>query len=98
MIAPCETPFKACLSDLAKLDKPNIYNLANKAWEQHGAQTLTLWTLLAQAVLDECYGQEWPEIVFQVPNECPVCPMHWPEKNAVWPQILQELPRATLKL
>ncbi|GFT34647.1 hypothetical protein TNCV_1535901 [Trichonephila clavipes] len=31
--------------------KPRLYNLANKAWELLGAQTLNLWTLLAQAVL-----------------------------------------------
>ncbi|GFY68927.1 hypothetical protein TNIN_497401 [Trichonephila inaurata madagascariensis] len=58
--------------------KRRLYNLANKAWEQQGAQTLILWTLLAQAVLDECYGQEWTEIVFQRPDACPIClsPMH----------------------
>ncbi|GFS47300.1 hypothetical protein TNIN_2191 [Trichonephila inaurata madagascariensis] len=70
--------------------KPRLYNLANKSWEQQGAQTLTLWlkrfhplTLLAQAVLDECYGQEWPKIVFQLPDTCPIClsPMQWPENR-----------------
>ncbi|GFS65239.1 hypothetical protein TNIN_264901 [Trichonephila inaurata madagascariensis] len=45
-----------------------------------GSNGLTLWlkrshplTLLAQAVLDEGYGQEWLEIVFQAPDTCPIC-------------------------
>ncbi|GFY64496.1 hypothetical protein TNIN_47691 [Trichonephila inaurata madagascariensis] len=32
--------------------KPKLYGLVYKAWRQHGAQTLTTWTQLAQAVLD----------------------------------------------
>ncbi|GFW87459.1 hypothetical protein TNCV_1301041 [Trichonephila clavipes] len=32
--------------------KSSLYRLAYKAWKRHGPQTLTTWTLLAQAVLD----------------------------------------------
>ncbi|GFS50686.1 hypothetical protein TNIN_321191 [Trichonephila inaurata madagascariensis] len=63
--------------------KPKLYRLVYKAWRQHGAQTLTTWTQLAEAVLDGCFGQEWPDSVFQVPDACPIClsTMHWPEKT-----------------
>ncbi|GFY42569.1 hypothetical protein TNIN_197661 [Trichonephila inaurata madagascariensis] len=46
--------------------------------------------LLAQAVLDKCYGQEGPEVVFQVPDACID-----QKKRSV---VTQELPRATPKL
>ncbi|GFW42050.1 hypothetical protein TNCV_1905081 [Trichonephila clavipes] len=64
--------------------RPCLPNPDYTLWQtklQQGAQTLTLWTLFAQSVLDECYGQEWPEIVLQVPDACPICPMYWPEKT-----------------
>ncbi|GFS56048.1 hypothetical protein TNIN_127741 [Trichonephila inaurata madagascariensis] len=63
--------------------KPKLYGLVYKAWRRHGAQTLTTWTILAQAVLDGCYRQKWPDSVFQVPDACPIClgTMHWPEKT-----------------
>ncbi|GFY73642.1 hypothetical protein TNIN_440611 [Trichonephila inaurata madagascariensis] len=63
--------------------KPKLYGLVYKAWRRHGAQTLTTWTLLAQAVLDGCFRQKWPDSVFQVPDACPIClgTMHWPEKT-----------------
>ncbi|GFW77422.1 uncharacterized protein TNCV_2498151 [Trichonephila clavipes] len=63
--------------------KSNLYRLAYKAWKRHGPQNLTTWTLLAQAVLDGCYEEKWPDTVFQVSDVCPIClsPMHWPEKT-----------------
>ncbi|GFX86608.1 hypothetical protein TNCV_462281 [Trichonephila clavipes] len=63
--------------------KSSLYHLANKTWKRHGPQTLTTWTLLAQAVLDGCYAEKWPDTVFQVPDVCSIClsPMHWPEKT-----------------
>ncbi|GFW69010.1 hypothetical protein TNCV_2919081 [Trichonephila clavipes] len=63
--------------------KSKLYSLAYNAWKRHGLQSLTTWTLLAQAVLDGCYGEKWPDTVFQVPDVCPIClsPMHWPEKT-----------------
>ncbi|GFX70759.1 hypothetical protein TNCV_1337211 [Trichonephila clavipes] len=63
--------------------KSNLYRLAYKVWKRHGPQNLTAWTLLAQAVLDGCYAEKWPDTVFQVPDVCSIClsPMHWPEKT-----------------
>ncbi|GFX71970.1 hypothetical protein TNCV_4628981 [Trichonephila clavipes] len=61
--------------------KSSLYRLAYKAWKRHGPQNLTTWTLLAQAVLDGCYAEKWPDTVFQVPDVCSICPMHWPEKT-----------------
>ncbi|GFW16589.1 hypothetical protein TNCV_2352121 [Trichonephila clavipes] len=62
--------------------KSSLYRLAYKAWKRHGPQNLTTWTLLAQAVLDGCYAEKWPDTVFQVPDVCSIClsPMLWPEK------------------
>ncbi|GFV38510.1 hypothetical protein TNCV_3490991 [Trichonephila clavipes] len=62
---------------------PKLYFLVYKAWRHHGAQNLTTWTRLAQAVLDGCFGQKWPDCVFQVPDACSIClsTMHWPEKT-----------------
>ncbi|GFT64473.1 hypothetical protein TNCV_2382271 [Trichonephila clavipes] len=39
--------------------------------------------MMAQAVLDGCFGQKWPDCVFQVPDSCSIClsRMHWPEKT-----------------
>ncbi|GFV93009.1 uncharacterized protein TNCV_3427211 [Trichonephila clavipes] len=64
-------------------DIPKLYFLTYKAWRHHGAQNLTTWTRLAQAVLDGCFGQKWPDCVFQVPDACSIClsTMHWPEKT-----------------
>ncbi|GFT23931.1 uncharacterized protein TNCV_3207811 [Trichonephila clavipes] len=58
--------------------KSSLYRLAYKAWKRHGPQTLTTWTLLAQAVLDGRYAEKWPDTVFQVPDVCSIClsPMH----------------------
>ncbi|GFV02798.1 hypothetical protein TNCV_2789831 [Trichonephila clavipes] len=28
-----------------------------------------------------CYAEKWPDTVFQVPDVCSICPMHWPEKT-----------------
>ncbi|GFX70567.1 hypothetical protein TNCV_875411 [Trichonephila clavipes] len=63
--------------------KSKLYSLAYKAWKRHGPQNLTTWTLLAQAVLDGCYGEKWPDTLFEVSDVCPIClsPMHWPEKT-----------------
>ncbi|GFS65225.1 hypothetical protein TNIN_264841 [Trichonephila inaurata madagascariensis] len=60
-----------------------LYRLAYKAWKRPGQENLTTWTLLAQAVLDMCYGEKWPDTIFQVPDSHPIClsPMHWPEKT-----------------
>ncbi|GFY29063.1 uncharacterized protein TNCV_4721911 [Trichonephila clavipes] len=60
---------------------PKLYFLVYKAWRRYGAQNLTTWTRLAQAVLDGCFGQKWPDCVFQVPDACSIClsTMHWPE-------------------
>ncbi|GFX75988.1 hypothetical protein TNCV_1995421 [Trichonephila clavipes] len=62
---------------------PKLYFLVYKAWRRYGAQNLTTWTRLAQAVLDGCFGQKWSDCVFQVPDTCSIClsPMHWPEKT-----------------
>ncbi|GFV19575.1 hypothetical protein TNCV_478011 [Trichonephila clavipes] len=62
---------------------PKLYFLVYTAWKRHGAQNLTTWTRLAQTVLDGCFGQKWPDCVFQVPDTCSIClsPMHWPEKT-----------------
>ncbi|GFX44394.1 hypothetical protein TNCV_1130101 [Trichonephila clavipes] len=62
---------------------PKLYFLVYKAWRQNGAQNLTTWTRLAQAVLDGCFGQKWTDCVFQVPDSCSIClsTMHWPEKT-----------------
>ncbi|GFW23889.1 uncharacterized protein TNCV_945731 [Trichonephila clavipes] len=63
--------------------KSSLYCLAYKAWKRHGSQSLTTWTLLAQAVFYGCYAEKWPDTVFQVPNICSIClsSMHWPEKT-----------------
>ncbi|GFV14724.1 hypothetical protein TNCV_2586971 [Trichonephila clavipes] len=63
--------------------KSSLYRLIYKAWKRHGPQDLTTWTLLAQAVLDGCYAEKWPDTVFQVPDVCSIClsPMHCPEKT-----------------
>ncbi|GFX12275.1 hypothetical protein TNCV_63211 [Trichonephila clavipes] len=53
--------------------KPKLYGLVYKSWRQHGAQTLTTWTKLAHVVLDGCFGQKWPDNVFQVPESCTIC-------------------------
>ncbi|GFX29251.1 hypothetical protein TNCV_3217851 [Trichonephila clavipes] len=60
---------------------PKLYFLVYKAWRRYGAQNLTTWTRLAQAVLDGCFGHTWPDCVFQVPDSCSIClsTMHWPE-------------------
>ncbi|GFS61295.1 hypothetical protein TNIN_191691 [Trichonephila inaurata madagascariensis] len=65
--------------------------------ERHGAQTLTTWTLLAQAVLDGCFRQKWPDSVFQVPDACPIClgTMHWPEKERTVYAFSHTLPPTT---
>ncbi|GFV82089.1 hypothetical protein TNCV_2789871 [Trichonephila clavipes] len=54
---------------------PKLYFLAYKAWRHHGAQNLTTWTRLAQAVLDGCFGRKWPglrlpsaRLVFDLPQ------------------------------
>ncbi|GFT80153.1 hypothetical protein TNCV_2241291 [Trichonephila clavipes] len=62
---------------------PKLYGLVYLAWRSYGAQTLTTWTRLAQAVLDGYFGQKWPNCVFQVPDSCSIClsTMHWPEKT-----------------
>ncbi|GFV95836.1 hypothetical protein TNCV_1728861 [Trichonephila clavipes] len=41
------------------------------------------WIQLAQMVLDGCYGQKWPDTVFQVPDACPICltPIHKQERT-----------------
>ncbi|GFT56505.1 hypothetical protein TNCV_3508511 [Trichonephila clavipes] len=63
--------------------KSSLYRLAYKAWKRHGPQKLNTWTLLAQAVLDGCYAEKWPDTVFQVLDVCSIClsSMHWPEKT-----------------
>ncbi|GFT23897.1 hypothetical protein TNCV_3207561 [Trichonephila clavipes] len=60
-----------------------LYFLVYNAWRRYGAQNLTTWTRLAQAVLDGCFGQKWPDCVFQVTDSCSIClsTMHWPEKT-----------------
>ncbi|GFW89701.1 hypothetical protein TNCV_1025851 [Trichonephila clavipes] len=50
--------------------KSSLYRLAYKAWKQHGQQNLTTWTLLAQAVLDGCYAEKWPDTQC---FKCPTC-------------------------
>ncbi|GFX42251.1 hypothetical protein TNCV_4310861 [Trichonephila clavipes] len=52
--------------------KSNLCRLAYKAWKRHGPQNLTTWTLLAQAVLDGCYAEKWPDTVFQVSDVCSI--------------------------
>ncbi|GFX57433.1 hypothetical protein TNCV_3138521 [Trichonephila clavipes] len=78
--------------------KSSLYRLAYKAWKRHGPQNLTTWTLLAQAVLDGCYAEKWPDTVFQVPDVCSIClsPMHWPEKDTLWPWVSLAMFVATL--
>ncbi|GFW00005.1 hypothetical protein TNCV_3567951 [Trichonephila clavipes] len=63
--------------------RSSLYRLAYKAWKRNGPQNLTTWTLSAQAVLDGCYAEKWPDTVFQVPDVCSIClsPMPWPEKT-----------------
>ncbi|GFT06237.1 hypothetical protein TNCV_800511 [Trichonephila clavipes] len=63
--------------------KPKLYNLVTKAWTEQGPQTLAPWIQLAQMVLDGCYGQKWPDTVFQVPDACPICltPIHKQERT-----------------
>ncbi|GFU15831.1 hypothetical protein TNCV_2367811 [Trichonephila clavipes] len=47
---------------------PKLYDLVYMAWIRYGAQNLTTWICLAQAVLDGCFGQKWPDCVFPVPD------------------------------
>ncbi|GFU15932.1 hypothetical protein TNCV_2368601 [Trichonephila clavipes] len=63
--------------------KAKLYGLAYKAWRQHGAQTWTTWTQLAQAMSDGCFGQKCPNSVFQVPDSSTIylSTMHWPVKT-----------------
>ncbi|GFY72291.1 hypothetical protein TNIN_19101 [Trichonephila inaurata madagascariensis] len=65
------------------IDKSKLYNLVHRAWTEHGPQTPAPWMKLAQIVLDGCYGQKWPDSVFQVPDSCPICltPIHWPQRT-----------------
>ncbi|GFW39597.1 hypothetical protein TNCV_3187681 [Trichonephila clavipes] len=65
------------------INKPRLYNLVTRAWTEHGTQTLAPWIKLAQIVLDGCYGQKWPESVFQVLDSCPIClsSLQWPERT-----------------
>ncbi|GFU75232.1 hypothetical protein TNCV_2056751 [Trichonephila clavipes] len=60
------------------IGKPKLYNLVNRALTELGSQTLPPWIKLAQMLLDGCYGQKWPDSVFQVPDSCPFCltPIH----------------------
>ncbi|GFS79407.1 hypothetical protein TNCV_3006211 [Trichonephila clavipes] len=37
---------------------PKLHGLVYMAWRLYGAQNLTTWTHLAQAVLDGCFGQK----------------------------------------
>ncbi|GFW36328.1 hypothetical protein TNCV_3712491 [Trichonephila clavipes] len=62
---------------------PNLYDLVYMALRRYGSQNPTTWTRLAQEVLDGCFGQKWPDCVFQVPDSCSIClsTMHWPEKT-----------------
>ncbi|GFW89707.1 hypothetical protein TNCV_3915481 [Trichonephila clavipes] len=39
-------------------------------WKRHGPKNLTTWTLLAQAVLDGCYAEKWPDTQC---FKCPTC-------------------------
>ncbi|GFU36438.1 hypothetical protein TNCV_3100081 [Trichonephila clavipes] len=39
---------------------PKLYGLVYLAWRSYGAQTLTTWTRLAQAVLDGYFGRNGP--------------------------------------
>ncbi|GFX42128.1 uncharacterized protein TNCV_2135431 [Trichonephila clavipes] len=48
--------------------KSKLYSLAYKAWKRHGPLNMTTWTLLAQAVLDGCYGEKLHNTMFQVPD------------------------------
>ncbi|GFT68206.1 hypothetical protein TNCV_373361 [Trichonephila clavipes] len=65
------------------IGKPKLYNLVTKAWREQGPQTLASWIQLAQMVFDGCYGQKWPDTVFQVPDACPICltPIHKQERT-----------------
>ncbi|GFW27959.1 hypothetical protein TNCV_768391 [Trichonephila clavipes] len=62
---------------------PKLYGLVYLAWRRYDAQNLTTWTRLAQAVLDGCFGQKWPNCVSQVPDSFSIClsTMHWAEKT-----------------
>ncbi|GFW00394.1 hypothetical protein TNCV_3948761 [Trichonephila clavipes] len=44
---------------------PKLYFLVYKAWRRYSSQNLTTWTRLAQAVLDGCFEQKWPDCVFK---------------------------------
>ncbi|GFV87165.1 hypothetical protein TNCV_5113831 [Trichonephila clavipes] len=65
------------------IGKPKLYNLVTKTWTEQGPQTLTPWIQLVQMVLDGCYGQKWPDTVFQVPDAWPICltPIHKQERT-----------------
>ncbi|GFT34688.1 hypothetical protein TNCV_1536231 [Trichonephila clavipes] len=72
---PTET-FSTYVGSFRSNEDSNIY-------PKSSAQILTIWNLLAQAVLDGCYGEKWSDTVFQVPDACPIClsPIHWPENT-----------------
>ncbi|GFY42135.1 hypothetical protein TNIN_261851 [Trichonephila inaurata madagascariensis] len=62
--------------------KSKLYRLVYKVWKRYGTQNLTTCIQSAQAVLDGCYEEKWPDTVFQLPDSCPISlsPMLWPEK------------------
>ncbi|GFT90177.1 hypothetical protein TNCV_1347781 [Trichonephila clavipes] len=62
---------------------PKLYGLVYKAWRRYGARNLATFTRLAQAVLDRCFGQKWPDCVIQAPDSCSIflSTMHWLEKT-----------------
>ncbi|GFT46039.1 hypothetical protein TNCV_2773341 [Trichonephila clavipes] len=52
---------------------PQVVFLVYKAWRRYGAQNLTTWTRLAQAVLDNCLGTHMARLCLQVPDACSIC-------------------------
>ncbi|GFW39598.1 hypothetical protein TNCV_3187691 [Trichonephila clavipes] len=76
---------------------PKLYGLVYKAWRQYGAQNLTTWTQLAQAVLNGCFGRKWPDSVFQVPDSCYIflSTNTLAREDALWSCVSLALPPTT---
>ncbi|GFW14424.1 hypothetical protein TNCV_3275391 [Trichonephila clavipes] len=74
---------------------PQVVFLVYKAWRRYGAQNLTTWTRLAQAVLDGCFGAHMARFVSskcQIRVRFALSTMHRPRRM----RLCHALPPPTL--
>ncbi|GFV53393.1 hypothetical protein TNCV_1405351 [Trichonephila clavipes] len=77
---------------------PQVVFLVYKAWRRYGAQNLTTWTRLVQAVLDECFGLTNGPIVSSSARRVFDLPQHdaLAGNDAMRPYLSLALPPPTL--